>query len=109
MNDAGATVIGQEKPEPQAPELPPLATAFVVFQDPDGQWGASNDPALLSDAVEISKMTHPDEIFAGCASIQADIIAQKTAGMVQQMMVVAARQAQEQAMNAAILSKAGLK
>lgn len=90
-------LLGQNKPEDkEGITLPPLRTAFLVFQDYDGQWGATNDLSVLSDELSVDKMAHPDEIAAGCYSVGLDVAAQKTAAqvhMVMQQVAVAARNA----------------
>lgn len=102
MNNSGAATIGEAPQESDENRHVGFRTAFVVFQDRDGQWGAANDPSFLSDRIDIEKVSHPDEIAAACLVISSDVQAQKTAAMVQQVMMATARQAQEAALNAQI-------
>ena len=106
MNDSGAANIGEQ---PEMPQDVTFRTAFLVFVTKDGETAATNDPSLFADSVSVEKMAHPDEIDAACAAIRTDIAAQKTAAMVQGLMMQAARAAQEAQMNAAILNQTGLK
>ena len=104
MNNSGAANIGESKPADENTRIV-FRSAFIVFQDRDGQWGAANDPSFLSERIDVEKVAHPDEIGAACAVIQGDVQAQKTAAMVQQVMMATAQRAQEAAMNAEIAKK----
>ncbi|WP_157247857.1 hypothetical protein [Nonomuraea typhae] len=118
INSAGAATIIGHNPDPQpaagpsptgpddtpAPGLP-VRTAFVIYQDYDGAWVGTNDPALISDKLTLDKTAHPDEITAGCSVVADEIVAQKTAMQVHNVMMAAARQAAEAQANAAILNQ----
>lgn len=103
MNNSGAANIG-ETPQEESQGVR-FRTAFVVFQDMSGNWGVAIDPSFLSDAIDIEQVARPNEISAACVDIQDDIRAQKTAAMVQQVMMMAAKQAQDAAVNAEIARK----
>lgn len=110
MNDAGAANIGEATGQAeQSLRQINARTAFLVFQDEQGQWTPVNDPSFLGEHVNIEKIAHPDEIDAGCAAIRTDIASQKTAAMVQGLMMQAAKAAQEAQLNAAIMQQTGLK
>ncbi|MEV4575976.1 hypothetical protein AB0K16_22290 [Nonomuraea jabiensis] len=105
MNNSGAANLGEAPQESGEEKRISFRTAFVVFQDQDGQWGAANDPSFLSDKIDVSKIAHPDEIASACEVVKGDVQAQKTAAMVQQVMMMAAKQAQDAALNAEIARK----
>ncbi|MEV4454427.1 hypothetical protein [Microbispora sp. NPDC049633] len=117
MNNSGAIpILGQDQPEkphleavpdPESapePEDIPVHVAFVVWQDHDGQWIGSNDPKWVS-GLRVDKVAHPDEIFAGCAVVQSDLVAQKTAMQTVQQQMVLAQQARAQAANAQVMQR----
>jgi hypothetical protein len=101
MNDSGAATIGDTPKEPEK-AVQTFRTAFLVFNDNDGQWAATNDPSWFADNIVIEKIANPDEMAAASSVIQQDIAAQKTAAMIQGLMMQAARQAEDARMTAAI-------
>lgn len=91
MNNDGAEQIVM----PEEPQATTFRTAFLVFVTKDGETAASNDPSLFANSVNVEKIAHPDEMDAACAVIRTDIASQKTAAMIQGLMMQAAKAAQE--------------
>lgn len=87
--------------EPQAPAR--VTTAFLVFQNPSGQWVVSDD---LNTVVVPSRRPVPDDIIAGTENVKAQTIAQLSASLTAKATVATqvafARQAQEAQQNAAV-------
>ncbi|MFI6495951.1 hypothetical protein [Nonomuraea typhae] len=100
-------IIGQSQPSDAANDPSPVRfrTAFVVFQDENDMWGASNDPNLLADHIELTKVAHPADIHNGVKSVADEVFAQKVAANVHGVMMRAAAQAQEAAENARLMTK----
>lgn len=113
----GAPAPAKPVPAPSTPiqEDAPAAptrvtTAFLIMQLPNGQWIAADD---VTTPLAPMRKPVPDDLIAGTANVQAQIIARKTADMaakatVQTQMSLAA-QMQEQAMNAQIAQQLGVK
>lgn len=100
-------ILGQGKPAETAEEPKPvkLRAAFVVFQDENEQWGASNDPKLLADHIELAKVASPGDISRGAKEVSEDIFVQKVAATVHNFMMQSAQRAQEAAANSALMQK----
>lgn len=96
--------------EPAAPTR--VTTAFIVFQNPSGQWIATDD---LGAAIVAARPPVPDDLISGCENVKAQVIAQKgaqlTASLTVQTQVAFSRQQQaamptpeEQALAASLMS-----
>lgn len=100
-------ILGQGKPAEAAeePKQVKLRTAFVVFQDENEQWGASNDPNLMADHIELGKVAFPGDMHNGVRAVADDIQSQKIGAVVHGLMMQAAQQAQRAAQDAALMQK----
>lgn len=88
------------------PELPMVATAFLVVLGPNGEYTATHD---LSDVnkFRVSRPAGGDDMVAGCAVVGASMQAQQTAVLTQQIMMQSAQMMAQKQQEAQLLK--GLK
>jgi hypothetical protein len=65
-------------PEPAAPAIKEVVTAFLVYQLPNGAWALTPD---INEPVVPARPPSLHDIFGAAANIQADITAQRSASM----------------------------